>query len=59
MRGVMTGIAVLAVLSGACTGVGRPQAQTAPVPAGASLWVEPSDLGSRDLFAGPWRLSGW
>src|SRR6478609_2818762 len=54
MRAVITGIAVLSVLSGACTGVGRPQAQTAPAPAAASLWVEPSDLDSRDLFAGPW-----
>ena len=32
----------------------RPQAQTAPSPAAASLWVEPSDLDSRDLFSGPW-----
>ena len=29
-------------------------AKTAPAPAGASLWVEPADLASRDLFYGPW-----
>ena len=37
-----------------CAGVGRPQVQNAPPPAGASMWVEPTDLASRDLFYGPW-----
>jgi hypothetical protein len=34
--------------------VKRPQAQTAPAPAAASMWVEPADLARRDLFYGPW-----
>src|SRR5688572_5204883 len=38
----------------ACAGVKVPVATTAPAPAGASLWVEPTDLASRDLFHGPW-----
>ena len=31
-----------------------PVATNAPVPAGASLWVEPTDLAERDLLYGPW-----
>lgn len=55
MRAAIASVAVIGVmLSGACAGVGRPQAQTAPAPAAASLWVEPSDVESQDLFAGPW-----
>lgn len=46
-------VAALAVGS-ACAGVKRPQAQTAPAPAAASMWVEPTDLAQRDLFYGPW-----
>jgi hypothetical protein len=38
----------------ACAGVKRPQAQTAPAPAAASMWAEPTDLARRDLFNGPW-----
>jgi hypothetical protein len=38
----------------ACAGMKVPIAATAPAPAGASLWVEPTDLESRDLFYGPW-----
>ncbi len=38
----------------ACAGVKVPVATTAPAPAGASLWVEPTDSRGRDLFYGPW-----
>jgi hypothetical protein len=43
-----------AVAGASCAGVNRPQAQTTPAPAAASLWVEPTDLETRDLFNGPW-----
>ena len=38
----------------ACAGVGVPQAASTPKPPGASMWIEPTDLASRDLFYGPW-----
>ena len=38
----------------ACAGVQVPVTATAPAPASASLWVEPTDIASRDLFYGPW-----
>lgn len=41
-------------LTTGCAGVSIPQVRTAAVPPGASLWVEPTDLASRDLFHGPW-----
>jgi hypothetical protein len=45
---------VAAVTIGAsCAGVGRPQVQNAPPPPGSSLWVEPTDLATRDLYNGP------
>jgi hypothetical protein len=49
-------VATLAlIIAGAgCAGVGRPLVQNAPPPAGASMWVEPTNLASRDLFYGPW-----
>jgi hypothetical protein len=48
-------IALAAGMFGAsCAGVGRPQVQNAPRPPGASMWVEPTDIASRDLFNGPW-----
>ena len=48
-------IAFAAAMFGAsCAGVGRPQVQNAPRPPGASLWVEPTDIASRDLYNGPW-----
>lgn len=48
-------IALAAAAFGAsCAGVGRPQVQTAPAPPGASMWVEPTDLATRDLYNGPW-----
>ena len=47
-------IAIAAVSLTACAGVKVPKAQTSPVPPAASLWNEPTDLASRDLFYGPW-----
>lgn len=48
-------IALAAAMFGAsCAGVGRPQVQNAPRPPGASMWTEPTDLASRDLYNGPW-----
>lgn len=44
----------VAVAGAACAGVGQPQVQNAPPPAGASMWVEPTDLATRDLYYGPW-----
>ena len=46
---------VLIALAGAsCAGVGRPQVQNAPPKPGVSMWTEPKDLASRDVFYGPW-----
>jgi hypothetical protein len=42
------------LLSASCAGVKVPTAQAAPKTAGASLWVEPKNLATRDLFYGPW-----
>ena len=50
----VTALTLTAALGMACAGVKVPVATTAQPPAGASLWVEPSDLASRDLFYGPW-----
>src|SRR6187455_965858 len=47
-------LAAIAAGSAACAGVGVPQAQNTPKPPSASMWVEPTDLASRDLFYGPW-----
>jgi hypothetical protein len=47
-------LVVVAVSGAACAGVGVPKAQAAPKAPGASLWTEPDDLASRDLFYGPW-----
>ena len=47
-------LALIAVVSASCAGVGRPQVQNAPAPPGASLWKAPDDIASRDLFLGPW-----
>jgi hypothetical protein len=53
---VMMRVAIAAAITigASCAGVGVPQAQRAPKPAGASMWIEPADLASRDLFYGPW-----
>jgi len=44
------------LFSTSCAGVGViPQATATPaIPAGVTLWEEPADLASRDLFYGPW-----
>lgn len=43
-----------AMFFASCAGVDRPEVQNAPKPPGASMWVEPTDLASRDLYHGPW-----
>lgn len=47
-------VTVSLTISTACAGVKVPKAQTTPAPPAASLWIEPADLASRDLFYGPW-----
>jgi hypothetical protein len=44
----------LAVGAVGCAGVGVPKAASSPKPPSASMWIEPADLESRDLFYGPW-----
>jgi hypothetical protein len=43
-----------AISTAACAGVPVPKAKTSPAPPSASLWSEPTDLATRDLFYGPW-----
>ena len=50
----ITIVALTALVTSACAGVKVPRAQTSPAPPSAVMWVEPSDLASRDLFYGPW-----
>ncbi len=51
----MATIALAAATFGAsCAGVARPHVHNAPRPPGASLWVEPTDLTTRDVYNGPW-----
>lgn len=47
-------IVTLALAPAACVSAKRPVKPTEPVPPGASIWKEPADLESRDLFYGPW-----
>jgi hypothetical protein len=47
-------LALIAITGAACAGVGQPQMRSAPPQPGTSMWVEPTDLASRDLFYGPW-----
>jgi len=51
---VATIVLAAAMFGASCAGVGRPQVQNAPRPPGASMWVEPTDLATRDLYNGPW-----
>jgi len=51
---IFTALGATALTIAACAGVKTPQVQSAPVPPGTSMWVEPTDLASRDLFYGPW-----
>jgi hypothetical protein len=47
-------VAIVAIaVSLACAGVKKPLEPTARVP-GASLWIEPTNLATRDLYYGPW-----
>jgi hypothetical protein len=46
-----------ALASGCASSAAVPPPAVPPTPAEmAQLWVEPQDLASRDLFAGPWGL---
>lgn len=47
-------LALIAIVSASCAGVGRPQVQNAPPKPGVSMWVEPTNLATRDVFYGPW-----
>ena len=52
-RGLIGLVAVVIGLEGAsCTKRAAPQ--VSPAQAGATLWQQPGDLGTRDLYAGPW-----
>lgn len=54
MRVATIVVAAVAAFGASCAGVGRPQVQNAPVPPGARMWAEPTDLATRDLYHGPW-----
>jgi len=54
MRAATIVLAAVALSGVSCAGVGRPQVENAPVPPGASMWVEPADLAARDLYNGQW-----
>jgi len=45
---------VMAAGVAGCAGVRVPKTQASPKPPSASMWIEPTDLESRDLFYGPW-----
>jgi hypothetical protein len=47
-------VAVLMLPLATCARAKRPSLTPMPLPPGASLWQSPGDLGSRDLFYGPW-----
>ena len=47
-------VAIVMAATSACTGVKTPVAHAGPRPPGVSLWDEPTDLASRDLYYGPW-----
>ena len=47
-------LVLIAITSASCAGVGQPQVRNAPPPPGSSMWVEPTDIASRDLYYGPW-----
>ena len=46
--------ATIAIVPASCVSAKRPVMPTSPVPPGASLWQEPTDLAERDVFNGPW-----
>jgi hypothetical protein len=47
-------LVLMAVIGASCAGVGRPQVQNAPPKPGVSMWTEPANLATRDVFYGPW-----
>ena len=53
VRWVLTAIAVTAV-SASCAGVKTPQPDTVPQVPNASMWVQPDNIGERDLYYGSW-----
>ena len=48
------GVAMTACVVVACTSTKKPVPYSGPPAPGASLWVEPTDLASRDVYNGPW-----
>ena len=42
------------MLAAACAGVNRPEMRNTPPPPGTSMWVQPADISTQDLFNGPW-----
>lgn len=54
MRFLTIALVATVTFGASCAGVGRPQVQNAPPPPGAVMWVEPTDLATRDLYNGPW-----
>lgn len=55
-RLTMTGVAVVLAVASvtACAKAKRPALQPSAAVPGAVLWVEPTDIATRDLFHGPW-----
>src|SRR5262245_33847055 len=49
-------LTLVAALAG-CVRVKAPAARPSSSDAGASLWVAPSDIATRDLFGGPWGVA--
>jgi hypothetical protein len=47
-------LALMVIAGASCAGVGRPQVQNTPPKPGVSMWTEPKDIASRDVFYGPW-----
>ncbi len=47
-------VALTVVVAASCAKAKRPALQPSAPVAGATLWVEPTDLTRRDLFHGPW-----
>lgn len=53
---VALAVAAIAAAPASCVTAKRPALPSTPVPPSASLWQEPVDLASRDLFYGPWGV---
>ena len=48
------GVVIIACVIMACVSAKKPVPYSGPPVPGASLWVEPTDLATRDLYNGPW-----